>query len=278
MSGINSVRKVDRDALKQYRIAIEDEGFDFGQSFNLYKQVGRSKVRTALPTTKLLKNDIFKFVGDIEEDYNEPTRMGDAIRNPSAPPDDFSKMMDLIPSELYKKGVLESKDELSRQYVKTALQKFSNGRLAGQSAKDAKQGPSPGGAGGGPPAAGGPGHNGRDGPGQDVSNALIPPQVVVDLPDGQSHDMAGIFQAALKNWRGSMSFMHNPQFMPRKVDKPDTIVLDTSNLSATEYDDFTAAMAGIARPDRANVGRSGRGNPARKNSRFHGKRGAHNGN
>ena len=38
MSGINHVKRVDSDALKQYRIAIEDEGFDFGQSFNLYKK------------------------------------------------------------------------------------------------------------------------------------------------------------------------------------------------------------------------------------------------
>lgn len=269
MSGINSVRKVDRDALKQYRIAVEDEGFDFGQSFNLYKKVGRSKVRTALPTTKIMKDDVFKYVGDIEEDYNEPGRMGDAIRNPSAPPDDFSKMMDIIPSELYKKGVLESKDDLSRQYIKTALQKFSNGRLAGQG-KDGK---------GTGPVVPGQG-NGNDGPGQEVGNSLVPPQVVIDIPDKGSHDMAGVFQAALKNWRGSMNFLHNPQFMPRKVDKPEGIVIDTSKLDPEERVKWQDMFAGI---DSGGVGGSSKSNPHHKNggsgasrSTRRGTRGAHN--
>ena len=222
MSGINHVKRVDSDALKQYRIAIEDEGFDFGQSFNLYKKAGVSKVRTALPTTQLMKSDIFKYVGDIEEDYNEPGRMGDAIRNPSAPPNDFSKMMNLIPEDLYESGVMESKDDLAQQYVRTALQKFSNGRLKG------------------------PGNDGKTASGEDgktndghdpiVGGGLIPPSVVVDIPDKQSHDMAGIFQAALKNWRGSTSFMNNPKFNRRGIDKPDTIVLEKGTLSSDKFE------------------------------------------
>jgi len=248
MSGVNS-HKVDRNALKQYRIAVEDEGFDFGQSYNLYKKVGVSKVRSALPTTQIMKSDMFKYVGDIEEDYNETGRMGDAIRNPSAPPDEFSQMMNLVPEDLYKSGVMESKDDLAQQYVRTALQKFSNGRLKNPHAK----------------GGGGPG-GGSDDLDHDplTGNGLIPPQVVVDIPDKQSHDMAGIFQAAIKNWRGSTSFMNNPQFTKRAIDKAETIVLEKGSLTTEKFEGLRDIFNDTRRTNMDQTGRSGTKNPHRR--------------
>ena len=110
-------KRTSRNALRANKMALEKEGFNIGQSFNLFKD---SQAR-ALPQSQVFKEDLFKYAGDIEEDYNAPGRLGESIRNPSAPPDDFNKIVRLLPKNMWKASALTGRKRMGDTYANKKL-------------------------------------------------------------------------------------------------------------------------------------------------------------
>ena len=106
-----------KGALRANKMALEREGFNIGESFNMFKD---SQAR-ALPQSQVFKDDIFKYAGDIEEDYNAPGRLGENIRNPSAPPDDFQKIVKLLPKNMWKASALKGRKRMGDTYANKKL-------------------------------------------------------------------------------------------------------------------------------------------------------------
>ena len=110
-------QRVSRNAFKSQRIALEGEGFSFSQASNMFKSAQAREI----PSQQIYKEDVFKYGGDIENDYNAPGRLSDSIRNPSAEPDDYDKVLRLVPRDMFKASVLESKKTMSDFYIKNRL-------------------------------------------------------------------------------------------------------------------------------------------------------------
>lgn len=109
--------RVSRRAFKSQRIALEKEGFSFSQAQNLFKKSQAGQI----PSQDVYKEDVFKYGGDIEDDYNAPGRLSESIRNPSSEPDDYEKILKLVPRDMFKASVLESNKQMSDFYIKNRL-------------------------------------------------------------------------------------------------------------------------------------------------------------
>jgi len=109
--------RVSRRAFKSQRIALEKEGFSFSQAQNLFKKSQAGQI----PSQDVYKEDVFKYGGDIEDDYNAPGRLSESIRNPSSEPDDYEKILKLVPRDMFKASALESKKQMSDFYIKNRL-------------------------------------------------------------------------------------------------------------------------------------------------------------
>lgn len=109
-------------ALKENKLALEKESFTIGESFNYFKD---TQAR-ALPQQQVFKQDVFKYSGDIEEDYDKPGRLSESIRNPSAPPDDWNKMVMLQPRQMWKKSALTGNKRMGDVYTTQRLRKVGD--------------------------------------------------------------------------------------------------------------------------------------------------------
>ena len=179
-----------RNALRENKIALETEGFDIQQSFSLFKNT--KATTAALPGQRVFKDDVFKYVGAIEEDYGVRGRVGASISNPTRPPDEFDKLMDLVPENLFKPNpTLEKrKGGALDTFIKThAVQIDEKGNIS------SKQPMFPGGD-----------ERERFGSG------LVAPVSRVRLPDKESHDQAGLIQSALINFQNNVNSTQNPMF------------------------------------------------------------------
>lgn len=174
--------RVGRSALMANKIALEREGFTIGQSFNLFKD---TQARS-LKQQQVYKDDVFKYAGDIEEDYDRKGRLSENIRNPEAPPDDYEKIMNIQPRDMWKKSALTGKKNMSDFYLMNkVIKRDESGRVTYRDA---------------------------DGDGKaDMSVSMLHPAQAVRV-SGDAFSGANLLQNAENNFSRDINLFKQPRF------------------------------------------------------------------
>lgn len=196
--------KPTRKAIRMYRKVIEEEGLSIGDAMNLYKD--GASLETVVPSADLLRSNVFKYTGDIQQDYGTSGMVGEEIANPVPPKGDYEKLLKMVPKNLYKPGVMEQSPHYREDlYVRTQLTKRDRD---GDGIPDA------------PPNAAdhikrafGTGYAATLGRGP-----LVRPVTKVVVPDKFAFDQAGLEQAAVNNYENAFNALRRPRFFQTGYD------------------------------------------------------------